>query len=234
VALWTTLAAFAPARADLGPLEPIADAHRALHDALGLPEPMIVRLLERGLPEPELPALGLIAQQAHVPVARVADLRLSGLPWVDVARRVGSGPEIFYVPYAADPGPPYGKAWGYYRKTPRAQWRTIRLADADVIRSSNVLLLHRYYSVPVARVVELQRGGRSFAAIHHQLWTDKHPAKSAKGAKAGKGAGPHGAAVKGAGAAHGTGKPQAAKAAKAHPKSSKSKPPKSHGNSHDR
>ena len=234
VALSTILSA-APASANLGPLEPVADAHRALHDSLGLPEPTIVHLLERGLPEPELPALGLIAQQAHVPVARVADLRLSGLPLVDVARRVGTGPEIFYVPYAVDPGPPYGKAWGYYKKTPRAQWRTIRLSDADVIHSSNVLLVNRYHSVPVARIIELRRGGRSFTAIHHDLWTEKHPAKAAKGAK---GAKPGKAAVVSHGASgtssKATAKPQKAKAAKSKSQKSKSETPKGQGKPHDR
>ena len=229
VALSTILSA-APAFANLGPLEPIADAHRALHDSLGLPEPTIVRLLERGLPEPELPALGLIAQQAHVPVARVADLRLSGLPLVDVALRVGAGPEIFYVPYAVDPGPPYGNAWGYYRKTPRAKWRTIRLSDADVIHSSNLLLVHRHYSVPVARIVELRRGGRSYTAIHHDLWTEKHPAKGGKGAKGSK---PGKAAVDSHGpsgkSSKATAKPQKVKAAK-----SKTKAPQGHAKPHDR
>jgi hypothetical protein len=176
------------ARSDLGPLEPIADAHRALHDSLGLPEPTIVRLLERGLPEPELPAVGLIAQRAHVPVTRVADLRLRGMAYNDIALHVGAGPEIFYVPFVRDPGPPYGKAWGYYRNSPKARWRAIRLSDADAIYASNVLLVNRRYAVPVDRIVEMQRGGRSFESIHRDLHSAP-PAKSMKAAdKPGKSA----------------------------------------------
>ena len=221
VALCTLLAAAPAARANLGPLEPIADAHRALHHSLGLPEPTVVRLLERGVPEPELPAVGLIAHHARVPVARVADLRLSGLPFHDVALRVGVGPEVFYVPYAVDPGPPYGKAWGYYKKHPRARWSAIRLSDAAIIDSSNVLLLNRAYAVPVTRIAELRRGGRSFAAIHHDFYAEKHGKGVAKAAKPGKAKAVHGKAAK-------------SKAVKAKvPKSKASKPPKSHGHGHD-
>lgn len=204
----------ASARADLGPLEPIADAHRALHSTLGLPEPMIVRLLERGLPEPDLPAVGLIAQQAHVPAIRVADLRLHGMSYNDIALHFGTGPEIFYVPFAVDPGPPYGKAWGYYKKTPRARWRTIRLSDADIVNYSNVLVVNRYYAVPPARVVEMRRGGRSFNSIHQELYSAAHPGARSKSmkdvSKPGKG---HGA--------------QPVKTSKAHHGASK-KPPKGH------
>jgi hypothetical protein len=184
------------ANADLGPLEPIADTHRALHASLGLPEPMIVRLLERGLPEPELPAVGLIAQRAHVPVTRVVDMRLRGMAYNDIALNLGPGPEIFYIPFERDPGPPYGKAWGYYKKFPRERWRAIHLSDAYVISSSNLLLVSRHYAVPVGRVVEMQRGGRSFASIHGDLYASSHsksmkasykPGHSSNAMKAGKG-----------------------------------------------
>ena len=159
-------------RADLGPLEPLADLHRAIHESLGLPEPMIVRLLERGLPEPELPAIGWIAQRTGTPVERVADLRFSGLPLVDISIRLGSGPELFYVPFESDPGPPYGKAWGHYRKTPRARWHEIRLSDAEIVHLANLHLITRRYSISPRRALDLERSGKSVAAIHREL---SHP-----------------------------------------------------------
>lgn len=172
-------------RADLGPLAPVADLHRAVHESLGLPEPLIVQLLEKGLPEPELPAIGWIAQQTRVPVQRVADLRLQGVPLLDITLRLGGGPEIFYVPFDADPGPPYGKAWGYYKKTPRADWRTIRLLDLDIVNLTNLHLVTRHYSVSTARVLEMQRHGNSFSRIHKDLANERRTkaGKSPKGAK---------------------------------------------------
>jgi hypothetical protein len=158
----------APAPADLGPLEPLADLHRAVRESLGLPEPLIVQLLERGLPAPELPVVGLIAAQVSVAPERLVDLRLAGRSWIDITIEVGASPEVFYVPFDRDPGPPYGKAWGYYQKTPRAQWRTIRLTDIEVVDLANVKLCADHYRMKPTRVVQL-RGSKSYAQLHGEL-----------------------------------------------------------------
>lgn len=161
---------------DLGPLEPIADLHRAVREDLGLPDPLAVRLLEAGLPPDHLPVIGHIAREARVSPDRVAEMRLGGMGYVDISLRLGKGPEIFYVPFAADPGPPYGNAWGYFRNRPRREWRGIRLPDADVVNLVNLRLATRHYGVPADRVVALRAKGRGFDEIHRELAaaTGKH------------------------------------------------------------
>ena len=47
-----------------------------------------------------------------------------GMSWWDISVRYGIRPEVYYVPVAVAPGPPYGKAWGHYKKAPQA-WNTI-------------------------------------------------------------------------------------------------------------
>lgn len=168
------------AGADLGPLEPIADLHRAVHESLGLPEPMIVRALERGLPADDLPAVSLIAARAEVPLESVVDLRLGGMAYADITVRFGLGPEIFYVPFDADPGPPYGNAWGHFRRTPRERWRTLRLADADVLHYANLRLCVDHYRVAPIEVVALQRKSKGFAGLHRELVAKGKPAKAQK------------------------------------------------------
>jgi hypothetical protein len=220
-AVLATLAlAVAPARAGFDPLEPLYDLHRAVQESLGLPEPEIGRLLARGAPDVDLPVIGFLSVQLGQPPETILDLHLGGLPWVDIALRFGHGPEIFYVPFAADPGPPYGKAWGYYKKTPRAQWRTIRLADDDVFNLVNVRVCHDYYHVPYDRVVALRRAGHGYGDIHRDLAreTGKHGhdkgasshGKHGKGHDSGKdshkekGKGQHGSG--GHGSSHGHGR----------------------------
>ena len=156
-------------RADLGPLEPVADLHRAIHDSLGLPEPFIVQALERGLPDVELPVIGTIAARASVPVAQVVDLRLGGMSYFDLTLHYGLSPEIYYVPFDADPGPPYGNAWGYWKKTPRAQWRTHRLADAEIVDYANLKLVVDHYHVAPVEVVSYRKAGKGYAAIHTEV-----------------------------------------------------------------
>ena len=170
---WFTLAALlafaAPAGADLGPLEPLADLHRAVHESLGLPEPLIVRLLDQGLPDEHLPVVGLLSVRASVPPERIVALRGEGLSFLDISIRLGLGPEVFYVPIAADPGPPYGKAWGYYKKTPRARWNTIVLSDREIVDLANLRLCVDHYRVPPEQVIVLRRQGQGFAVIHGEL-----------------------------------------------------------------
>ena len=175
--------AAAHAAADLGPLEPLADLHRAVRETLGLPEPMIVRALERGLPDEELPVVGLIAARASVPLESVVDLRLGGMAYADITVRFDLSPEIFYVPFDADPGPPYGNAWGHFRKTPRERWRTLRLVDADVVQYANLRLCVDRYRVAPLDVVALKRKGHGYAVIHRDLVVKtKGSTKVSKGA----------------------------------------------------
>lgn len=191
---WFTLAALlalaAPAGADLGPLEPLADLHRAVHESLGLPEPLIVRLLERGLPEEQLPVVGLLAQRAAVAPEAIVELHAGGLSFLDISIRFGLGPEIFYVPIAADPGPPYGKAWGYYKKTPRARWNTIVLSDREIVDLANLRLCVDHYRVPPEQVIALRRQGQGFAVIHGELSGHGRGKAAADGRNKGKKAKP--------------------------------------------
>ena len=184
------LAVAAPVGADLGPLEPIADLHRAVHESLGLPEPLIVRLLEGGLPDDQLPVVGLLAQRAAVAPERIVALHAEGLSFLDISVRLGLGPELFYVPIAVDPGPPYGRAWGYYRKTPRARWNTIVLSDREVVDLVNLKLCVDHYRVAPERVIELRRKGRGYALIHGELAGHGGAAQAARKGKPGKPAKP--------------------------------------------
>jgi hypothetical protein len=168
-----TLAALAAsarvAAADLGPLEPLADLHRAVHEALGLPEPVVVRLLEQGMPDAELPAIGLLAARSSELPERILGWRRQGMSFLDITLKLGLTPEVFYVPFPSDPGPPYGRAWGFYKKTPRASWRTIRLSDDEIVRLSNVKLCADFYKVAPLRVVALDRRGVPFPRIHTEM-----------------------------------------------------------------
>jgi hypothetical protein len=147
------------------PLEPVADLHRAVHQAFGLPEPVIVQLLDQGLPPEELPAVGLIAARARVEPARVIELRNSGLSYVEVSQQLGVSPDAFYVQFQADPGPPYTRIYS----VPRERWNTVVLSDREVVDLSNLQLISNVYRVPPARAIELRNAGKDFVVIHQEL-----------------------------------------------------------------
>jgi hypothetical protein len=88
-------------------------------------EPLLPRIREV---EIELPVVLYLARESRRPVAEIIDLRSSGLDWSSVFTRVGCAQERLFAGIDRDPGPPYGKAWGYRRK----HGGPAQLADDDV------------------------------------------------------------------------------------------------------
>src|SRR4030042_32287 len=89
------------------------------------------------------------------------------------------GPEIFYVPVRETVviGPPYGKAYGYYKKKPKKQWRTIDLSDADVVNLVNLRFVSDHYKYGPEKVMKLREGGKNFVAINDEVVKEKKGGK---------------------------------------------------------
>lgn len=146
----------------------IGDFHVAVSNYYHVPEREVIVLRERRIRDDDLPVVLFIAQRASVAPATIVDLRLRGLSWWDISVRYGIGPEVYYVPVRAVPGPPYGKAWGHYKK-PRKQWNTIVLADDDIVNLVQVRFLSDYYKVDPDRVVEVRGHQPNFVAVHSEV-----------------------------------------------------------------
>jgi len=91
------------------------------------------RILEPVLPriryvEIDLPVILFLAKESGRPVDFIVDLRARGLSWSVIFTRLDLPVDVLFVGIDRDPGPPFGRAWGYWRKNPRG----VRLSDADV------------------------------------------------------------------------------------------------------
>ncbi len=151
-------------------------------------EPVLPRIRSVEL---DLPVVLFVAQESHRPVAEVVTLRERGLPWSDVFVRVGIPSDRLFVGVDRDPGPPYGKAWGYWKSHPRDS----RFGDDD-IRSLVVLQLggritglssyelarQRAAGRPIAYVVVEKRG-------HDHKGKNEPPGQAKKHKEHGKGHG---------------------------------------------
>jgi len=146
----------------------IGDFNIAVSNYYHVPEREVIVLRERRIRDDELPVALFIAQRASVAPATIVDLRLRGLSWWDISVRYGIGPEVYYVPVQVVPGPPYGKAWGHYKK-PRKQWKTIVLADDEIVSLVQVRFLSEYYHVAPERVVEVRGHQPDFVAVHYEV-----------------------------------------------------------------
>jgi hypothetical protein len=151
----------------------IGDFHIAVSNYYHVPEREVVvirerRVRERWIRDEELPVVLFIARHARVAPASIVDLRLRGLSWWDISVRYGIRPDVYYVPVRVAPGPPYGKAWGHYKK-PRKHWNTIVLSDDDVVDLVHVRFLSDYYQVPPERVFEARGHHPDLVAVHYEV-----------------------------------------------------------------
>lgn len=158
-------------------------------------EKEIVVVRERSVPDEDLPVIFHIARHAGVSHLKVIALRLKGLSWIDITFHYGLTAEIFYVPIKHKPGPPYGKAWGHFKKGKKGDWKAVRLADPDIVNYVNLKFLSDRYGYSPEDVIKMRANGDSFVNINGQIKKAKHNKKAHKmasqeaGSKPGKGKG---------------------------------------------
>lgn len=160
------------------PLPPLLEAAAEHHEAH---RAHLAELIERGLHPDEVPVALFVAEHAHRPLSVVVDLRLGGREWPQIAADLDLGADLFFVELPRDPGPPYGKAWGYFKKRRREQWRVTDLDQRDIIDLVNLRLIVEWTGRPADEVARLRSKGLDFDGVFVKL-----------AGKAGKAGGPPG------------------------------------------
>ncbi|MEE8367670.1 MAG: hypothetical protein V3S30_05085 [Thermoanaerobaculia bacterium] len=128
----------------------------------------------------------------------IFSLRSSGLSWFEVSARVGLPVDIWFVEIDRDPGPPYGKAYGHWKKHRQNRSHAFVLSDADTRNLVSVRVIHEYYGVSVATAMAWTASGRGLTANLSAEYHRRHGKPTAKPGK-GKGKEPTAAKAKGKG-----------------------------------
>ena len=161
----------------------------AVGDYYRVPESRVVYVRDHyRFPDEELPVVFFLASRAHVDPQVIIDLRIrQRMSWLNITLHYGLTPEIYYVPVKRV-GPPYGNAYGHYKKHGK-DYKKVRLADADVVNLVNLRFMSEYYGV-AAEVVMDQRGkGEKFVVINDHYYKEKgkhHDQDNDKGKGKGK------------------------------------------------
>jgi len=137
-----------------------------------------------GLLDEELPVVFFLAARAHVGPQAVIDLRLRKQSWFGIALHFGLSPEIFFVPVGLERiGPPYGNAYGYYRKFGRrGDWKRFSPRDGEVVDLVNLRFLSEYHRLAPDEIIGLRGRGQSFVRIHDEIGKGKNkPGAGARG-----------------------------------------------------
>jgi len=147
----------------------------AIGEHFKVPEKEVVVVKKRNVPDEELPVIFFLARHCSVAPEVVIKLRLGGKSFMDICLQYGLTADIFYVPLQHAPGPPYGKAWGHFKKTEKKDWGTIRLTDVDVINFVNLKFISGHYGYSPDEVARMRADGASFVKIHSDIKKAKGP-----------------------------------------------------------
>ena len=105
----------------------------------------------------DLPVILFVAEQCGRPPEYIVDLRSRGLSWSVIFSQLRVSPDALFVGIDRDPGPPYGRAWGYWRRD-----RSIsRLSDGDVRQLVEVQVGSRSAGAPPYELAQAHRRGQS-------------------------------------------------------------------------
>jgi hypothetical protein len=101
-------------------------------------------------------------------------LRKGGMSWWEIAQRLDIRPDIWFVAVDRDPGPPYGKAYGYWgkhRKNRRYVWR---LTDGEIRDLVAVRMIHEYYGMPVEAAMDIRASGKNLTLLMAEEYGKRH------------------------------------------------------------
>ena len=131
----------------------------------------------------ELPVVYYLAARARVKPSAIIDLRINRISWLDISFRFGLTPEIFFIPLTVEKvGPPYGKAYGYYKKfRPKKEWKKIVLSDSEVVDLVNLRFISEYHGLTPDKVIAMRGQGKNFISINSEIKKGKGKSKGKKG-----------------------------------------------------
>ena len=128
-------------------------------------------------PVDEIPVALFIADQARRSPRAVIDRRLSGTSWIDIYGSFGQPYSVLFADVPPNPGPPYGHAWGYWKKHRDNPKSRIVLTDGEFADLVTLRIAHRALGGDAHEVVRLRGQGRSFRAITGNAYRARHGGK---------------------------------------------------------
>ena len=148
-----------------------------------VPEKEVVVVRDRKIPDEELPVVFFIAGRAGVAPKVIVNLRLGGSSWYDISIRYGIYPDAYYIPLKVRPGPPYGKAYGYYKNRPKKEWKKIKLSDNDIINLVNLKFISEHNKYSPEKIIKMRSKGEHYAEINTNVKAEKRGEKNHKNGK---------------------------------------------------
>jgi hypothetical protein len=160
----------------------VKNFYLAIGQTYQVPERDVVVIHERRIPDDEIPVVFFLARRAHARPEAIVEMRLAGQSWMEITLHYHLRPDIFYVALNGDPGPEYGRAYGYWRQ-PRKEWKKIRLSDDDIVKMVNLQFVSNHYRIKPDEVVRLRGEQGNFVKVTHEVSSPDYKSNRAKNQK---------------------------------------------------
>lgn len=129
----------------------------------------------------DLAVMLFLARHSDRPPAQLIAMRHDGLTWWQIGLRLNVPMDIWFVSMSGDPGPPYGKAYGHWRKHQRDRRHTFVLSDREARDFVAVRMLHEYYRVDVPTAMKWRASGRDLRTLANREYRQRHDGEKSNG-----------------------------------------------------
>lgn len=124
-----------------------------------------------------------LARVSEAGIDVIVDMRRRGLSWYDITHRCMCTTQVYFVDLPEDPGPPYGRAWGHWRKNRRDDFE---MSDGEIRAFVQLHALSQHGERAPSDVLRLRKSGRSPAEIAGSKGKGKGHEDTAPRGKSGK------------------------------------------------
>ena len=143
-------------------------------------DPSVIQAWGRRFESPDDVAVFFwIVERSRKSADFVFSLRRQGLAWHEIGNRCGVPVDAWYVKIPSDdPGPPYGKAYGHYKKHKQNPDHRVKLNDRQCRDLVAVRMAHEYYRIPAQTAMDWRRGGDDVRYIMTREYRQRHGEKA--------------------------------------------------------
>ncbi len=141
-------------------------------------EPDVIYHCEHmGIPVEEVPVVLFLSKKGRVKPEVIIKWRLAGMSWYEITIKLRLKPDIYIVPIPAhiNVGPPYGRAYGYWRKHKHLK---IKLSDEEIREFIHLRIASEYYKIKPEEVLKRREREPYLRIISGEL--ERHPEKFEK------------------------------------------------------
>jgi len=105
---------------------------------------------------------------------QIFKMRREGLSWWEIGLRLEIPVEVWFVAVSRDPGPPYGNAYGHWRKHKKNPKHHMILTDAEIRDLVSVRMIHEYYGISASIAMEWRASGKDIQSLMASEYRKRH------------------------------------------------------------